>query len=502
MTITLQYDDRLCGRGKTTDLWKRVNKSKEQFLVVSPTVELNKQQAEGIENCRRIDSDTTSGTERVRKELLEAMHDGKQRNILATHRALPVLIRSMNEDAFSSLGHYHLVLDEAFSDCTNEVSYNFGHEMATLLVKDWTYIEQTPKWPDVLEVSGSLNPRLQQLAEETTGCSVLGDADQLRRMATRILDPLYRTFIHRRGYEALKGAVEDSRTAAFTLVSFLCPTAFAKFKSVTCLSAFFRETEYALVSEALGVQFSNISPPEAPTTYANSARLHIHHFTEHKWTTGRRQLLDEQGRSNIDKVQAFIKEDVGENPIIYNAHKEDRKQLEAWKSGELVTETHGRNDLRHHTKAAFLGSRNASPQLALLLRAMKVSRHQIDSARTLLAGFQLFMRTNLREEADNQIVDIYCADMLMVNFMLRVFPDAIIQRHEIQLQDKVLEDRRQFNEGGAREGAGRKPEYPRHFSESDKRSYRRHLEGTENPMSRDDWLNDKQRVSHLKKDMY
>lgn len=493
MAITLQYDDRLCGRGKTTDLWKRINESTDQFLVVSPTVELNKQQADGIKDCRRIDNETTSGTERVRTELLEAISDGKQRNIVATHRSLPVLIRAMREDGFKPLENYHLVLDEAFTDCTSEVSYTFGYEMAALLLNDWTYFDQSEAWPNVYEVTGSLSPRLQQLADKDTGCSILDGADSLRKMASRILDPLYRTFIHRQGFEALRGAGEDRRTATFTLVSFLCPTAFGDFKSVTCLSAFFRDTEYALVSQAMGVRFANISTPDVSATYANSERLRIHYFTDDKWTSGRRRLLDEAGRSNMDKVQAFIRKEVGNSPIIYNAHTDDRKQLENWSAGELVTETHGRNDLRHHTKAAFLGSRNASPQLALLLKAMKIDRHQIDSARTLLAGFQLFMRSNLREEADEQIVDIYCTDKLIANFMLKVFPSAQMQHHDIGLQQQKLEDRRQFNEGGTREGAGRKPMYPGYFTESNKRGYRRYVRNMESPLSHDDWYSEKRR---------
>lgn len=469
MAITLNYDERLCGRGKTTDLWKRINESDEQFLVVSPTLQLNNQQADGIADCRRIDTETTKSDETVREALLDAIGDNQHRSIVATHRSLPALIRDMREEAFRSLGNYNLVLDEAFTDSVAEMTFTFGHEIATLLLDEWVDIRPSDLWPDVWEVADSGSDRLLELASEETGCSVLNNSKELQKFASKVLDPLYRTFIHKTGLGKLQAEKNNKRLARFTVVSFLCPTAFADFKSVTCLSAFFQDTEYALIASALGVDFLNTTPDSTCPTYANSKRLTIHYVTERKWTSEYRQLLDEDGRSNIGKLTEFIRERMGSSPFIFNAHRDDRPLLDGWEKAELVTETHGRKDLRHHTKAAFLGSRNATPELGVLLSAMEVRRDEIDSARTLLAGYQLFMRTNLRQESSTEEVEIYCTDRNMVDFMLKVFPDAAVKFHDMVLQDKKLGDRRKFNPGGAREGAGAKAKYPGFFEERHKK---------------------------------
>ena len=494
MSTTINYDSRLCGRGKTTDLHSRINESSEQYLISSPTLELNRQQAAAINDSVQIDSSKTTKGETVGPALLEAISDPKVRNIIATHIGLSGLITAMLEEPFRTLERHHLVLDEEFTECTKELTLKVGYEVAYLLL-EWMSLAPSEHGANLFDVTASPDSRLNEIAYEASDCDVLNGSKQLKQIAKHVTDPLYRTLILEAGKEALESAVENKRSASFTLVSCLCPTAFIEFKSVTCLSAFFLETEFALVSKALGVKFQDVSPPVKATSFANSHRLHIHYVTNSKWTSERRNLTDDDKSSNMDKVAEFIKGQMNSAPFIFNANQDDRKRLDGWKQSELVVETHGRNDLRHYTKAAFLGSRNVSPQLGSMLDALGVDRAQIDLARTLLAGFQLFMRTNLREEASTERVDIYCMDKLMVDFMLRVFPQATVDLHDIGLLDRKLDDERRHNEGGARPGSGRKSKYPHYFEKRHKRAYQRHARDTENPMTHEDWFSHKARQS-------
>jgi hypothetical protein len=487
VSTTIRYDDRLCGRGKTTDIRKTINESSEKYLVVSPTMELNVQQAAQIADSVQIDSSQITKGNTVGQKLTETVRDTKVRNIIATHRGLSSLINIMREEAFSTLERHHLVLDEEFTECTKELTFKVGHEVAYLLL-EWCSIDLSDYSDDVYGVTDGPDSKLEAIAFEASDCDVLNGSKQLGQLAKHIIDPLYRTFILETGHQSLKSAVENKRSASFTLVSFLCPTAFAEFKSVTCLSAFFRQTEFALASSALGVEFQDITPVVKSPTFANSERLHIHYMTERKWSSERRKLVDDEDVSNMDKVIKFMKQQVGNEPFIFNANTEDRNRLKGWKQAELVVETHGRNDLRHHTKAAFLGSRNASPQLSLMLDALGVDRSQIDAARTLLAGFQLFMRSNLREEQSEQRVDIYCVDKQMVDFMLKVFPKAHVTMHDIGLLDRKLNDGRRLNEGGARPGSGRKAKYPPEFEARHKKAYQRYKSSTEMPLPPEEWL--------------
>jgi hypothetical protein len=158
--------------------------------------------------------------------------------------------------------------------------------------------------------------------------------------------------------------------------------------------------------------------------------------------------------------------------FIYNANEADRDFYNGLVNGELVTETHGRNDLRKYTCAVYLSSRNLHGLEGSLVAQAGIPRNDIDVARGVLAGYQFFMRTALRDSKSMEPIHIYCADSRMVDFMLKTFPYAIVRKHAASLQIKNLDDGREVN-GGAREGAGRRPIYPGYFTEADKKRYKR-----------------------------
>lgn len=481
-----KYDGRLCGLGKTTEQHTAINNSTDKFLVSSPTKALNKEQNDGINDSLVIDSDSIKWYCNVKHELEQSMSISQQRSIVVTHAALPRLLENAFSSAWKITSNRHLIIDESLDQfCVKEVSYNLSYEVAGLLLSLLSF-EETSLSPELLEIIPSNEQRLREWSNGATGCAVLTKASPLKTIARDVLNPMYHTLISKTTKKSFIDKSANERTAQLSFVSILKPEALDNFKSVTNLSALFPMTEYAQIMLAQGVEFEDITPMHSPSDYPDSDRVHLHYYTENNWTSELRTKKDDKNKTNIDKIVAHVKSVVGDNPFIFNAHTEDRKTIERINDAELVTETHGRNDLRDYTKAAFLGSRNITPQLAEVVKHLGIDRIDMDMARTVLAGYQFFMRTDLRNRGSKNRVDLFCCDRRMVDFMLRMFPDAHVEIHNVNLQITKLDDLR-VNNGGSRTGSGRKQQYPEEWPEAAKTARRRYMAGAEAPLSEKEW---------------
>lgn len=488
-----KYDGRLCGLGKTTEQHRTINNSSESYLVASPTKALNLEQKVGIDECHRIDSDAINWSSRVRHEVEEAVSFGQHRNISITHSALPGLLESTFDSAWKVTANRHLIIDESFDQfCVKELSYNFSPEIGCILLSLLNF-QESELSAELLEVSPSNTRRLREWAKGSTGCAVLNRASPLKAVARDVLNPMYRTLITKASQQSFIERTEGSIPAQFSIVSILRPEALDGFRSISNLSALFPMTEYALIMQAQGVTFEDVTPANSPSHYPDSSRVNIHYYTENNWSSDLRTKVDDRNRTNISKIVSHVKSQLGDSPFIFNSHTDDRKAIDKLDNAELVTETHGRNDLRKYTKAAFLGSRNITPQLAEVVKLLGIDRAAMDMARTVLAGYQFFMRTDLRVKDSQKQVDLFCCDRRTVNFMLGMFPDAHVQMHDVDLQMTKLDDLR-VNNGGNRSGSGRRQLYPAGWSNADKMARRRYLKTIDSPLPEKEWY-DKRRGS-------
>jgi hypothetical protein len=468
---TLQIDSRLCGRGKSTDMREEINVSRDSYEVWSPTKKLNREQTEGLPDSLRVDSTTTQGKTRVADQLQDALSNALARVTCTTHVSGLARLKAVYGNAYNGEVDLHLIIDEALEDSIQEAAINVGKDAGHLFLSKLSF-KPWHRNSAVFEVTPEEGGGLEDLASGSSGCDILNSSEQLRLVSQRIVNPLYVTLIPRITFERFQSKLVENGTASFGCVSLLRPELFAGYKSTRCLSAFFDKSEFAIAMSFQGVSFDDVSPA-TPTTYMNSERLHIHYLTDEVWTRSLRVRKDSKGVPNMKKVVDFVGRKLGGGDFIFNANTGDRGTLEEIPGAELVVETHGRNDLRHMHTAAFLGSRNLSPFEGEVISQLGINREKIDRARGVLAGYQFFMRSNLRVMDSTDPVDIYCCDRRMVEFMLDVFPDAQVTKHDIGLQYENLNDARGTN-GGIRKGAGRKSIYPSYFTETDKRAYKRY----------------------------
>lgn len=468
----LVYDDRLCGQGKTTDTHKLITESSERWYLASPSIDLNEEQGESMKGSSRIDTKTIGRETTVKESVAKEIYEEATKVICTTHASLKGLIQSVYGRSLDDPLGLHLVLDEALEGAIKETAIHVGEKAGNLLESMLTF-KPWSQSPNIFEVSAKEGGDLEALAAGTSKCDILRASDELRAVAKRVVDPLYITLVPRASYENFRSTLTEKGAAHFASVSLIRPKFFALFKSSRCLSAFFTDTEFALAMQFQGVALEDESP-SSPDGYDNSERLHIHYFTDDVWTKTLRVRQDIMGVSNMDKVVGFIGRELGGGEgFIFNANVDDRKLLERIPGAELVVSTHGRNDLRDIKNAAFLGSMNIGPHAGRVITQLGIDREKIDKARGVLAGYQFFMRSNLRVMDSIDPVDIYCCDRRMVDFMLDVFPDAQVTKHDdIGLQYENLKDARDTN-GGSRKGAGRKSVYPGYFTEADKKAYQR-----------------------------
>ncbi len=484
-----KFDGRLCGLGKTTQQHEFINASEEMFLIASPTKALNEEQEKGIKDCYRIDSDTLKKWgSKVKHELEQAMIGGSYKNIAITHSALPGLLQNTFESEWKITANRHLVIDESFDQfCIKELSYKLSTEIYGLLLSmlDFTESDLSSELMDVT-VKPEKRKRFVEWSKAQTECTVLNHASPLKAIATNILNPMYRTLMTKAAFEKLESLKDSEFRSSFSIVSILRPETLAGFKSVTHLSAHFLLTEYALIMQAQGVKFTDITPKDTPSTYKNSHRLKLHYFIDRNWTKTLSDYVDEDGKTNIDKAVGWVEQLSDGSPFIFNAHTDSREDIDKLDSATLVKATHGQNNLRDQTKAAFLGIRNVKPQVEQAIKHLGIERDNIDTARTVLTGYQFFMRTDLRNLNSEKPIDLYCCDLRMVQFMKTMFPDAEVIKHDIGIQETKLDDHR-INNGGKRENSGRKGEYPNGWSEADKAAWRYYARKGGELLSKKDW---------------
>lgn len=478
------YDDRLCGLGKSSDTRKIINSSSERYLIVSPTIALNIEQHANIEGSQRIDSESATKGKTMKDRLEEALlNDTKV--ICTTHTSLKSILKhSDNKGLANSLSEVNLVIDEELTETIEPNSISVCKDSYPLLlskieIKPWS------KNRNIYEVSAKDHAGIEEIAYGKSACDIIGSSGMLKKILRKVINPLYLTLIPKSSHDYFILQLKEKGWAQFSTISLLRADSFDRFRAVKTLSAYFPITEYALAMSFQGVKFRNATP-QTSTTYRNSKRLHIHYLTDENWTKALRDRADCEEVTNITKVANFIKNELGGKSFIFNANTDDREIFSNIPNSRLVKETHGRNDLRGITNAVYMSSRNLSTRDGKLFEQMGISRGDIDTSRGILAGYQFFMRTALRDPTSKESVNIYCGDKRLTDFMLQVFPNAKVTKHEINLQFEKLDDKRKEN-GGKRSGAGRKSTYPNYFKEADKKAYRRYKAKTTKAMSADEW---------------
>ena len=260
------------------------------------------------------------------------------------------------------------------------------------------------------------------------------------------------------------------------------------------LGSHFQQTEFAILMRLNGEdtsKFENRAP--AFSCYPNSDRLTIKYYTPagqgerpRNWsrmlsmcssntigTSNAESVYDNVASSentlwiapvkDRKKVLKRIGGDVYEVEADYNSQE---SVLIKRKGNLLVKQTHGVNDLRHYTRAVFLGSRNLPKPITDLLTWLGCEPNEVDYARNVLAVYQFVMRSNLRELSSTDEVEVIVPDKRAGDFIHSMFPDATVEYIDwgVKLDERVKE------KAGRPIGTGKYPDY---FNKADKKAYQR-----------------------------
>lgn len=197
--------------------------------------------------------------------------------------------------------------------------------------------------------------------------------------------------------------VEGGRLEFFAIVS---PLNLSAFKAVRLLGD--EATKSVTVkawSEKWGVGFETIEFERRHRFVPTADRVTIRYFSQHRDSSITRFR---EGDMPLEAVSAWIKQDAGAEPVLWTANERLRAKSKLDQRDFISPKAHGRNDLQHYKRVAWLAAMKASQfEIGTLREVCGMTAQELIDWREYNALYQFVMRCVLRDFASAEPVVIY-----------------------------------------------------------------------------------------------
>ena len=132
--------------------------------------------------------------------------------------------------------------------------------------------------------------------------------------------------------------------------------------------------------------------------------------------------------TNQDALEKAAIEAFEGNDFLYAVNNgRDDRGLKAAGATAMSTMSHGRNDLRHHSRLLWGAALQREPKFQKMLGALGFSKQLIDQ-QTLEKVYQAVMRTSLRDPNATTTVQVVVPDLATVNYLRQSFGDVRVRK--------------------------------------------------------------------------
>lgn len=240
---------------------------------------------------------------------------------------------------------------------------------------------------------------------------------------------------------------EQGRMEFFAITT---PLNLTPFKSVRMLGDELRKSVTARVwAEKWGVNFTDVGFPKRARLVPTAKRVSILYFAEHRDSSITRF---NEGDIPLAAIGAFIARDAGSEPVLWTAN-ETLKSVSGLPECDFASpKSHGRNDLQHYNRAAWLAAMKASKfEIASLRSVCGMTNQGLTDWREYNALYQFVMRTVLRDFASAEPVTIYVFSRKQAEYLQKRLGG------KIQLVSGIVIDKpaRSIHQSGPMTGAER-----------------------------------------------
>ncbi|WP_267360927.1 MULTISPECIES: hypothetical protein [unclassified Methylobacterium] len=196
---------------------------------------------------------------------------------------------------------------------------------------------------------------------------------------------------------------EGGRLEFFAIVS---PLNLSAFKAVRLLGD--EATKSVTVkawSEKWGVGFEAIEFERRQRLVPTADRVTIRYFSQHRDSSITRFR---EGDTPLEAVSGWIKEDADAEPVLWTANERLRAKAKLDQRDYISPKAHGRNDLQHYKRVAWLAAMKASQfEIGTLREVCGMTAQELIDWREYNALYQFVMRCVLRDFASAEPVVIY-----------------------------------------------------------------------------------------------
>jgi hypothetical protein len=186
-------------------------------------------------------------------------------------------------------------------------------------------------------------------------------------------------------------------------------------------------------SEKWGVKFSDLGFPKRTRLVATHKRVSILYFAEHRDSSITRFR---EGDIPLAAISEFIQRDAGSEPVLWTANEKLKSSCNLPDVDFASPKSHGRNDLQHFGRVAWLAAMKASKfEIGSLRSVCGMTSQELTDWREYNALYQFVMRSILRDFDSAAPVTIYVFSRMQADYLqrrlggtIRRVPDIVIDR--------------------------------------------------------------------------
>lgn len=428
----IKYISELTGSGKTGKILDTISQNDEKYIIAVPNRSLCKEifarltERDVLDGIHIVNMDTHETPSVVLATILRT--PGKHRIVITTHASYQL---ALNDGLISNIKNkWNLIIDE-------ELTFYKTHEFnVSDVTKD--IIEKTIKVVDYDSMFYEIKPVSNRLWNDVMvgECTdtFLNHPDYVS-LVKYAHSEHYTTLVPKDNYDAFIN--EDvnllkKKFKKFYTISICNKNYFNTFKDTVILSSCFEQTISYLLLKWMGFDLHRVSVPYSREYHPNSHLITLNYYCKSNWSNilKNKAVIDGDGHLTLeDHIRNKILIDLDGEDFIFNANVEFRKKF---KSGKLVTSTHGVNKYIDYTNMVFMPSLNATASLVNVLSYFGITRKQIDFSRNVLHAYQFISRGAIRKANNGSVVNVYVMDKRTVDFLKSLYPLATVKFHNAE----------------------------------------------------------------------
>lgn len=425
--LVINVKEAECGEGKTHDELVRIAREKGRYVYAVPKItDIQHRRTEFCKVAGPVGAyaftikeahSQNSGDLRVPLQLqkvraeLNRLPAGKPMIVFVTQQA------AMQMD-WSNWGDFEIILDEVpevFS------TYQIKAKTHAALLREYVRVET--------EDGDCCRLGLTSKGEELAASTDIDDYDSVHYGLTLMMakDNAF-VWVKRDGWE---NPAENGRMEFFAITS---PLNLLAFKSVRVLGDELRKSVTAKIwAEKWGVEFHDLDFRKQQRRVPTAKRVSILYFAEHRDSSITRF---KEGDIPLAAISEFIGRDAGDQPVLWTANERLKGACTLPEDDFASPKSHGRNDLQHYGRVAWLAAMKASKfEIGSLKSVCGMSSQELTDWREYNALYQFVMRSILRDFDSAAPVTIYVFSRKQADYLqrrlggtIRRVPDIVVDK--------------------------------------------------------------------------